>query len=67
MNLTLLPASLPMWARIAVPLAILVLPGGSLILVLWLAFDRMRRRAHLQPAMLAPAPVPSEQRGYGNV
>jgi hypothetical protein len=41
-NVPFLPASLPTWAKIALALAIVVLPGGLLIPALWLTFERTR-------------------------
>jgi hypothetical protein len=55
-NLSFLPASLPMWAKTALLIAIVVLPGGSLIPVLWLVLERTRSPARVQPVMLALAP-----------
>ena len=40
MNLSFLPATLPLWAKLAVPVAMIVLPGGFLIPAVWLAIDR---------------------------
>ena len=42
MNLCFLPATLPLWAKLAVPVAMIVLPGGFLIPAVWLAIDRLR-------------------------
>ena len=42
MNLCFLPATLPLWAKLAVPVAMIVLPGGFLIPAIWFSIDRLR-------------------------
>jgi hypothetical protein len=63
-NLSLLPASLPLWAKIALPVAVIILPGGSLLPVVWLAVERRRARGRAQARVLAADPAIAATRRY---